>query len=102
MNASALESARRANDATRSLERGMLSLNQIFLDMANLVTTQGDALDDVEAHVAKSAAAARGAERSLTAAREHQKKGRRKVFAIVGIAVACVVVVALIAMAGFV
>jgi hypothetical protein len=56
----------------------------------------------VEAHVAKSAAAARGAERSLTAAREHQKKGRRKVFAIVGIAVACVVVVALIAIAGFV
>jgi t-SNARE complex subunit (syntaxin) len=40
MNAAALESARRAKDATRSLERGMLSLNQIFLDMANLVTTQ--------------------------------------------------------------
>ena len=72
------------------------------LQLTPFNSTQGDALDDVEAHVAKSAAAARGAERSLTAAREHQKKGRRKVFAIVGIAVACVVVVALIAIAGFV
>ena len=39
------------HDAVRDLEKGLLDLHQIFLDMAVLVEAQGEMLDNIEAQV---------------------------------------------------
>ena len=38
-------------EAVRELERSLLDLHQIFLDMAVLVEAQGEMLDNIEAQV---------------------------------------------------
>ena len=42
------------HDAVRELERKLMELHQIFLDMSVLVEAQGEMLDNIEAQVGKS------------------------------------------------
>lgn len=43
------------HDAVRDLERSLLDLHQIFLDMAVLVEAQGEQLDNIESQASSHA-----------------------------------------------
>ena len=63
--------------AIRELERKLLELNQVFLDMSVLVEAQGEMIDNVESHVAKSVAFVQQGHVELKRAREYQKNTRK-------------------------
>mmetsp|Transcript_21995 Transcript_21995/g.61047 ORF Transcript_21995/g.61047 Transcript_21995/m.61047 type:complete len:306 (-) Transcript_21995:162-1079(-) len=64
-------------EAVKQLEKSLIELHQIFLDMAVLVEAQGEELDNIEAQVAKSHEyVAKGTEQ-LVQARELQKSSRK-------------------------
>ncbi|KAJ6829732.1 putative syntaxin-121 [Iris pallida] len=78
--------------AARELERGLLDLQQVFMDMAVLVSAQGEQLDDIEMQVGKAKSfVQRGAEQ-LQVARSTQKNTRKWTC----IAIAILVVVLLV------
>jgi len=65
------------HSAVKELERSLLELHQIFLDMAVLVEQQGEMLNNIEAQVAKSVDyVAKGTE-VLVKAKELQKNTRK-------------------------
>ncbi|KAF8100144.1 hypothetical protein N665_0230s0028 [Sinapis alba] len=61
------------NDIKRSLNR----LHQVFLDMAVLVETQGDRVDDIEANVAVAGSFVSGGTNSLFYANQMKKKNKK-------------------------
>ena len=66
------------HSAIRELERKLLELNQIFLDMSVLVEAQGEMINNVESHVAKSVvrpARSRRVEKSARVPKEHAQVG---------------------------
>jgi len=65
------------HSAIRELERKLLELNQIFLDMSVLVEAQGEMIDNVASHVAKSVVYVQQGHVELRRAREHQKSTRK-------------------------
>lgn len=79
----------------------MLQLHQIFLDMATLVEQQGEMLDNIEVHVARSAEYTQAGARALVRARVYQRRSQRKLWIILGLIFGVVLVVALIVLAGF-
>lgn len=95
------EEARATRDAAMDVERGMLQLHQIFLDVASAVERQGEVIDLVETRVGAAAAAASGA-RALSLAREDRRRGRRRTLVGGGVAFAVVAIVVLVLMAGLV
>ncbi|CAL5097946.1 unnamed protein product [Urochloa decumbens] len=85
------------------VERGLLELQQVFLDMAALVEAQGAPLDDIERHVAVAAGDVGAAEAELREARRLQGEARRRRVCLAGgiaalllVAVAIAVVAALV------
>lgn len=96
-----LDDVRRRRDAVVEVEEGMLQLHQIFLDMATLVEQQGDMLDNIEVHVARSAEYTQAGARALVRARALQRKSRRKMWIILALVFGVAIVVALIVLAGF-
>uniref|UniRef100_A0A0D9VDM2 t-SNARE coiled-coil homology domain-containing protein n=1 Tax=Leersia perrieri TaxID=77586 RepID=A0A0D9VDM2_9ORYZ len=65
------------HDAVREIERGLLDLHQVFLDMAALVDAQGQQLNDIESHVARANSFVRRGTVELETAREYQKGSRK-------------------------
>ncbi|OEL27815.1 hypothetical protein BAE44_0011168 [Dichanthelium oligosanthes] len=85
------------------VERGLLELQQLFLDMAALVEAQGAPLGDIERHVAAAAGDVGAAEAELSEARRLQGEARRRRVCLAGgiaalllVAVAVAVVAALV------
>ncbi|KAK1256633.1 Syntaxin-124 [Acorus gramineus] len=64
-------------DAVREIERSLLDLHQVFLDMAALVEAQGHQLNDIESHVAHANSFVRRGNDELHSAKEHQKSSRK-------------------------
>ncbi|XP_040377275.1 syntaxin-124-like [Oryza brachyantha] len=64
-------------DAVREIERGLLDLHRVFLDMAALVEAQGQQLNDIESHVARASSFVRRGAVELETAREYQRGGRK-------------------------
>lgn len=63
--------------AARELERSLLELQQVFMDMAVLVAAQGEQIDDIESQVGRAKSfVQRGAEQ-LVVARKHQRNTRK-------------------------
>lgn len=86
------------HDAVRDLERSLLDLHQIFLDMAVLVEAQGEQLDNIESQVAKSRDHVAEGTTALVQAKKYQKKTRKLMcclLIILLIVVAVIVVVAI-------
>jgi len=79
----------RHKDITR-LETSIQELHQLFLDMAVLVETQGELLDQIEYTVAQSVNYTGKAVEELRSATKYQKKVRKKM--------CCVIVIMLIAL----
>ncbi|BDA49471.1 Putative syntaxin-131 [Coccomyxa sp. Obi] len=64
-------------EAVRELEKSLLDLHQIFLDMAVLVEAQGEMLDNIEAQVGKARNHVQQGVTQLVEAKKLQKKTRK-------------------------
>lgn len=65
------------HDAVKEIEKNLIELHQIFLDMAALVEAQGQQLNDIESHVAHASSFVRRGTEQLQEAREYQKGSRK-------------------------
>ncbi|KAJ0254287.1 Syntaxin-112 [Hirschfeldia incana] len=83
------------NDIKRSLNR----LHQVFLDMAVLVETQGDRVDDIEANVATAGSFVSGGTNSLFYANQMKKKNKKWVLwgSILGVIILLVCLISMLA-----
>ncbi|CAI9118269.1 OLC1v1019809C1 [Oldenlandia corymbosa var. corymbosa] len=64
-------------DAAKEIEKSLLELHQIFLDMAVMVETQGEHLDDIEHHVLNAASYVKDGSKNLKTAKDYQRSSRR-------------------------
>ncbi|KAK4419447.1 syntaxin [Sesamum alatum] len=65
------------HDAVKEMEKNLRELHQVFLDMAVLVQSQGEQLDDIESQVNRANSFVRGGTHQLEVARKHQKNTRK-------------------------
>lgn len=65
------------HEAVKEVERSLKELHQVFLDMAVLVETQGEQLDDIESQVNRANSVVRHGADQLQTARKHQKNTRK-------------------------
>lgn len=87
-----LEEIRERQRAVHDLEKSLLELHQIFLDMAILVDAQGEMVDNIEKQVERSAQYMESAVEQLIVARDYQRQTRRLYCCIV----LCILIVVLI------
>ncbi|KVI08293.1 syntaxin-121-like [Cynara cardunculus var. scolymus] len=65
------------HDAVTVIERHLRELHQVFMDMAVLVESQGEQLNDIESHVNRASSFVRGGAQQLQVARKTQKNTRK-------------------------
>jgi syntaxin 1B/2/3 len=65
------------HDAVKEIERSLLELHQVFLDMAALVEVQGHQLNDIENHVARASSFVIKGTVELESAKVYQKSSRK-------------------------
>lgn len=65
------------HDAVKDMEKNLKELHQVFLDMAVLVQSQGEQLDDIESQVNRASSFVRGGTERLQTARTLQKNTRK-------------------------
>ncbi|GMH15796.1 hypothetical protein Nepgr_017637 [Nepenthes gracilis] len=65
------------HDAVKEIEKNLVELHQVFLDMAALVEAQGQQLNNIESHVAHASSFVRRGAVELQVAREQQKASRK-------------------------
>lgn len=65
------------HDAAKEMEKSLLELHQVFLEMALLVEAQGEQMDDIELHVMDAAQYVSDGTKNLETAKRHQKGSRR-------------------------
>ncbi|KAL6007209.1 hypothetical protein ACLOJK_032705 [Asimina triloba] len=68
------------HDAAKEIEKNLLELHQIFLDMAVLVQAQGEQLDDIESHVARARSYVQRGTNQLQIAKKNQRNTRKWTF----------------------
>lgn len=72
-------------EAVMDIQRSLNKLHQVFLDMAILVETQGQHIDDIEQNVAVAGSYIAGGTNSLFYAKQAKKKGKRWIFWVLAI-----------------
>ncbi|KAL8104983.1 syntaxin-related protein KNOLLE-like [Apium graveolens] len=65
------------HDAAKEIEKSLLELHQVFLDMAVMVEAQGEQMDDIEHHVMNAAQYVSDGSKNLKTAKVYQKSSRR-------------------------
>ncbi|XP_016479641.1 syntaxin-related protein KNOLLE-like [Nicotiana tabacum] len=65
------------HDAAKEIEKSLLELHQIFLDMAVMVEAQGEKMDDIEHHVMNAAQYVNDGTKNLKTAKDYQKSSRK-------------------------
>lgn len=65
------------HDAAKEVEKSLLELHQVFLDMAVMVEAQGEKMDDIEHHVFHASHYVKDGTKSLQSAKEYQKRSRK-------------------------
>lgn len=83
------------HEALKEIQRSLTELHQVFLDMAVLVETQGEKINDIQENVVSAGAYVSGGTKELVQAKEMKK--RRDWVCWVGIVVLLVLLVCLIA-----
>ncbi|OMO56939.1 hypothetical protein CCACVL1_26153 [Corchorus capsularis] len=73
------------HEAVRDLQRSLQRLHQVFLDMAVLVETQGEKIDDIEENVANAGEFISGGTNSLYYANQMKKKKKAWVYWVWGV-----------------
>lgn len=61
------------HDAAKEIERSLLELHQVFLDMAVMVEAQGEQMDDIEHHVMSASHYVKDGANELKSAKAYQK-----------------------------
>ncbi|GMH13385.1 hypothetical protein Nepgr_015226 [Nepenthes gracilis] len=65
------------HDAAKEVERSLLELHQVFLDMAVMVEAQGEQMDDIEHHVMNAGHYVKDGSKELKSAKEYQRSSRK-------------------------
>lgn len=65
------------HDAAKEMERSLLELHQVFLDMAVMVEAQGEQMDSIEHHVTSAAHYVNDGTKELRCAKEYQRSSRK-------------------------
>lgn len=65
------------HDTAKEIEKSLLELHQVFLDMAVMVEAQGEQMDDIEHHVMNAAQYVNDGSKNLKTAKGYQKSSRR-------------------------
>lgn len=74
---STVEEIQERHDAVKEIEKKLLDLHQIYLDMAVLVDAQGEILDNIESQVANATDHVKSGNDALHTAKSLQKKSRK-------------------------
>ncbi|XP_071692241.1 syntaxin-112-like [Rutidosis leptorrhynchoides] len=85
------------HEAVMDIKRSLNKLHQVFLDMAVLIETQGEKLDDIEDKVAKAASFVSGGTNSMFYAKQMKDKQRNHWVCLVSIVVVIICLVCIIA-----
>ncbi|KAK8960209.1 Syntaxin-132 [Platanthera guangdongensis] len=72
-----LEEIQERHDAVKEIEKKLLELHQVFMDMAVLVEAQGEMLDNIETQVANAVNHVQNGTEALHTAKSMQKKSRK-------------------------
>ncbi|KAF9661146.1 hypothetical protein SADUNF_Sadunf19G0037400 [Salix dunnii] len=65
------------HDAAKEIEKSLLELHQVFLDMAVMVEAQGEQMDDIEHHVLNASHYVKDGAKELKSAKDHQTSSRK-------------------------
>jgi len=65
------------HDAAKEIEKSLLELHQVFLDMAVMVEAQGEQMDDIEHHVLNASHYVKDGTKELKSAKGYQKSSRK-------------------------
>ncbi|KAJ9556814.1 hypothetical protein OSB04_011428 [Centaurea solstitialis] len=65
------------HDAAKEIEKSLLELHQVFLDMAVMVEAQGEKMDDIEHHVMNAANYVNEGTKNLKTAKGYQRSSRK-------------------------
>ncbi|KAH7522584.1 syntaxin-related protein KNOLLE [Ziziphus jujuba] len=65
------------HDAAKEIEKSLLELHQVFLDMAVMVEAQGEQMDDIEHHVLNSSHYIKDGTKQLHTAKDYQRSSRK-------------------------
>ncbi|MED6145740.1 hypothetical protein PIB30_028101 [Stylosanthes scabra] len=65
------------HDAAKEIEKSLLELHQVFLDMAVMVEAQGEKMDDIEHHVIHASHYVKDANKELVTANKYQRNSRK-------------------------
>ncbi|KAL5704626.1 hypothetical protein ACHQM5_023024 [Ranunculus cassubicifolius] len=65
------------HDIAKEIEKSLLELHQVFLDMAVMVEAQGEQMDDIEHHVFHAAHYVKDGSKNLKVAKDHQRSSRK-------------------------
>ncbi|KAJ7971823.1 Syntaxin [Quillaja saponaria] len=65
------------HDAAKEIEKSLLELHQVFLDMAVMVEAQGEKMDDIEHHVLHASHYVKDGTKNLSTAKKYQKSSRK-------------------------
>ncbi|GAB4825148.1 hypothetical protein Ancab_008023 [Ancistrocladus abbreviatus] len=93
-----VEEIQERHDTVRDIERKLLDLQQIYLDLAILVDAQGEIIDNIEIQVSKAINHVQTGTVALQIAKKHQKSSRKWIFLVVTILLvaAAVIVVSIL------
>lgn len=65
------------HDAAKDIEKSLLELHQVFLDMAVMVEAQGEQMDDIEHHVINASHYVKDGTKHLNTAKGYQRSTRK-------------------------
>ncbi|CAN6577675.1 unnamed protein product [Malus baccata var. baccata] len=65
------------HDTAKDIERSLLELHQLFLDMAVMVEAQGEQMDDIEHHVMNASHYVKDGTKHLNTAKGYQRSSRK-------------------------
>ncbi|KAF2306847.1 hypothetical protein GH714_021986 [Hevea brasiliensis] len=72
-----LEEIQDRHDTAKEIEKSLLELHQVFLDMAVMVEAQGEQLDDIEHHVFNASHYVKDGTKELKSAKDYQRSSRK-------------------------
>ena len=65
------------HDVAKEIEKSLLELHQVFLDMAVMVEAQGEQMDDIEHHVLNASHYVKDATKELQTANKYKRNSRK-------------------------
>lgn len=79
--------------AVQELEKSLMDLHQVFLDMAALVDAQGQQLNNIESHIAQASSFVRAGGQQLQEAKKLEKSSKKWMFYALGIILIVVAII---------